>query len=406
MVYWKHMKQRTVNTNISEVRFGEDKIIRGTITRHGSTITLEESRRFFEAAVRVSRGMRCPCIADIRNAGWITSEARRFLSGSEMSQAISSCAMIVDNTASRIIGSFFMSFFKPPFPVEIFTGEQDALSWINREHGGWGKGWKLREEWPSVILVATAWMLFIGIYCLLHDRVGGGFTALAVVPVTLAAWFWGFGAGIASGFISFFVNTALLNYSGTGGWDALVQNRGLPGIAALFIIAVIVAYLRSLRTKLIRELERRRDAEHAIKESEENFRRAFESSSEGLHLVSMEDGRFIAVNPSMCRMLGYSEQELLNRGPADLCAPEDQHKQQKALSILQTGGEIENHEGVRLKKDGSRMHALISAQNFLWHGKNVVYGAMRDITSIKEIQKKLQQKNKEIIEITNIVTHD
>jgi PAS domain S-box-containing protein len=54
----------------------------------------------------------------------------------------------------------------------------------------------------------------------------------------------------------------------------------------------------------------RKQAEEALRESEERFHQAFENAAIGMALVSL-DGYWLQVNRSLCEMLGYSEQELL-----------------------------------------------------------------------------------------------
>ena len=51
-------------------------------------------------------------------------------------------------------------------------------------------------------------------------------------------------------------------------------------------------------------------SDDALRESEERFRGAFDYSPIGMGLVTL-DGRFLRVNPALCRIGGYEESELL-----------------------------------------------------------------------------------------------
>jgi len=53
-----------------------------------------------------------------------------------------------------------------------------------------------------------------------------------------------------------------------------------------------------------------REAEEALRESEERFRSAFDHAAIGMALVGL-DGRWLRVNPALCEILGYSKSELL-----------------------------------------------------------------------------------------------
>jgi PAS domain S-box-containing protein len=58
------------------------------------------------------------------------------------------------------------------------------------------------------------------------------------------------------------------------------------------------------------DITERKQVEDKLRESEELFRSAFAHATTGMALVGL-DGRFLRVNRSLCEMLGYSEQELL-----------------------------------------------------------------------------------------------
>ncbi|MBD3418956.1 MAG: PAS domain S-box protein [Chitinivibrionales bacterium] len=149
-----------------------------------------------------------------------------------------------------------------------------------------------------------------------------------------------------------------------------------------------------------------KEAEEKLRESEKSFRALFNTSSEALHIIDMQSGTFLAVNPSMSEMFGYTERELLNLSPPDLAPPGDRKKQESALKIIIEEGGIRNFEGVRLRKDGTMFYALISSKVIFWRGKQVIYGSIRDITPQKELQFEMQKKNNEILQFARTISHD
>jgi diguanylate cyclase (GGDEF)-like protein/PAS domain S-box-containing protein len=72
----------------------------------------------------------------------------------------------------------------------------------------------------------------------------------------------------------------------------------------------------------IEDITQRVRAQRALEEAEERFRRAFDDAPIGMALVSL-DGHWLRVNPSLCRLTGYSEAELLGRTFQDLTHPDD-----------------------------------------------------------------------------------
>ncbi len=72
----------------------------------------------------------------------------------------------------------------------------------------------------------------------------------------------------------------------------------------------------------MRDLTERREAEAALRESEERFRATFEQAPIGIAEISPE-GAFERVNPRLCEMFGYSAEELLMLNAHALTHPED-----------------------------------------------------------------------------------
>ncbi|HET9374206.1 MAG TPA: PAS domain S-box protein, partial [Chthoniobacterales bacterium] len=86
-----------------------------------------------------------------------------------------------------------------------------------------------------------------------------------------------------------------------------------------------------LYADLTQENSDRRKAEEALRASEERWRELFENSSAGIALIT-PDGRFVAANSALQRMLGYTEEELQRRTVVEVSHEEDRAATEEILA--------------------------------------------------------------------------
>jgi len=111
---------------------------------------------------------------------------------------------------------------------------------------------------------------------------------------------------------------------------------------------------------VVRNVTERHQAASKLRDSEQQFRVAFTHSSIGMALVSL-DGRFLQVNAALCRILGYSDTELLATNFQAVTHPEDLEPD-LALVHRALAGEISHFEMEKryVHKDGRDVWALLT----------------------------------------------
>ncbi|MCA9878306.1 MAG: PAS domain S-box protein, partial [Thermomicrobiales bacterium] len=111
---------------------------------------------------------------------------------------------------------------------------------------------------------------------------------------------------------------------------ALLLGQEPDAVVALFLrpdqAHAVAASLAPVEQTAVRELQAARasadDASRALRESEARFRGAFDASAIGMALVGMDD-MFLQVNPALCAMLGYADEELLRLSMRGVTHPDD-----------------------------------------------------------------------------------
>ena len=133
----------------------------------------------------------------------------------------------------------------------------------------------------------------------------------------------------------------------------------------------------------------RKLAEILLKESEERFRSIYESSLDAI-IVSSPEGRNFAANPAACRMLGYTEEELMGIGRDGIVDHSDPHLL-KYLEDRKNRGSA-RAELTLVRKDGSKFPADVTASLFLdREGRPRASVIMRDITRRKRDDEELKK---------------
>jgi PAS domain S-box-containing protein len=118
--------------------------------------------------------------------------------------------------------------------------------------------------------------------------------------------------------------------------------------------------LRMIGTNI--DATERKQAEEALKVSEERLRSLIEQASDGIFVANL-GGSFTEVNRSACQMLGYSRDELIGKGISNLLMPEDVLR---LNSIWENLLKDEAHIGEWLlkRKDGQYLLSEVSAKIF------------------------------------------
>lgn len=182
--------------------------------------------------------------------------------------------------------------------------------------------------------------------------------------------------------------------------------RRKDGILFPVEMSVGVAKIRDeeLYIGVIRDITTREQAERAREASDARYRMLVENMNEGL-LHQDADGKIVYINPKLCDMLGYSDEELVGTGLADLVA--DGYRDTfKKNAITGSDSAVPSYEMGFKRKDGQTVVALIAPQAIDGpDGKFAgAFTVVTDITAHKEAEearRKGEEKYRMLVEKMN-----
>lgn len=136
------------------------------------------------------------------------------------------------------------------------------------------------------------------------------------------------------------------------------------------------------------DVSERHEAERARKLSEERYRRLFDCAPDGIVLAD-HDSVYLEANPSICRMLGYSRDELVGRHARDIVAPAELEHVAPAIREIASGSDY-RREWIFRRKDGSTFTADVIGALM---PDGTIMGMIRDITDRKRAELALRELN-------------
>ncbi len=134
---------------------------------------------------------------------------------------------------------------------------------------------------------------------------------------------------------------------------------------------------------IARDITARRNAEEALRVSEEKFSKAFWASPNVMSLTSLEDGRYVEVNDSFLDISGYTSEEVLGKTIRGLKFWVDKSDPIEIMRELRLRGSVRNME-VRIRiKSGDIRICLLSVELIEIGGSSFALSVGSDITERK-----------------------
>jgi diguanylate cyclase (GGDEF)-like protein/PAS domain S-box-containing protein len=143
-----------------------------------------------------------------------------------------------------------------------------------------------------------------------------------------------------------------------------------------------------------RDITERKRTEEALREAEERFRRSFDDAAIGMALVA-PDGQFLRTNRSLCEILGYVEEELLEKTFQDITYPDDLDADLDQVRRMLVG-KIRTYQMEKryFHKDGQVVWVLLSVSMVHDEEGEPLYfvSQIQDISERKVLEERLEHR--------------
>jgi two-component system cell cycle sensor histidine kinase/response regulator CckA len=153
--------------------------------------------------------------------------------------------------------------------------------------------------------------------------------------------------------------------------------------------------------------ERVRAEEH-LRQSEERFRLAFQTSPDAINLNRAADGMYLDINEGFTRLMGYTREEVIGKTSQALNIWADPADRKRLVDELLRTGAVENLEARFVRKSGQVGMGLMSARILQIDDEAVILSVTRDITASKAAEDTLRAselKFKNIVDASPMGIH-
>ena len=123
---------KTIQTKVAIISYNSIERIVYMKILDGAEIELENAIQNQEAVKQLTNDEKHLLVVDARSIDvYVSKEARAFSAERKASDPCIAKAFIVNSTANRLIGNFYINFNKPNVPTKLFSTVEKAVEWLN-----------------------------------------------------------------------------------------------------------------------------------------------------------------------------------------------------------------------------------------------------------------------------------
>ncbi len=183
--------------------------------------------------------------------------------------------------------------------------------------------------------------------------------------------------------------------------EKLAHTRNVIIMVGSFLVATLFAVFSIV---LYNTNRKRRRNEQMLQKSEERYRTLFETGREGIIVADAESGKFVQVNSVICRLLGYSSDEMLTMSPNDIHPKEKISEIQAQFALMAQNKSNSALSIPLLCKNNTVIFADITSSFIELDGKHYLVGFFNDISARIHANDALYKKIQELEYLNTLMT--
>ena len=187
-----------------------------------------------------------------------------------------------------------------------------------------------------------------------------------------------------------------------GSWDGEIGHIRKDGTA--FLTYMSVTLLKDSEGKptgtlaVARDITEYKRAEDMLRESEGRYKTLFQGASEGILVADIETKELKYANPAICKMLGYTEEEMKRMRVLDIHPKENLEYVLSEFEAQARGEKVLSPSIPCLRKDGTMIYADINTTKLMIDGRECNVGFFTDITKRKRIKADLENYKEKVLQ--------